>query len=89
PGVMFHLTGPVPDGFKPGFLITTMTITGSRARHYHAQIAGIPYLSGYNFRPEYLSRPVIAGTVPARVASIGRDKTYAGVDARGRYCVKF
>lgn len=89
PGVMFHLTGPVPDGFKPGFLITTMTITGSRARHYHAQLAGIPYLSGYNFRPEYLSRPVIAGTVPARVASIGRDKTYAGVDARGRYCVKF
>lgn len=30
PGVLFHLTGPIPDGFKPGFLITTMTISGIR-----------------------------------------------------------
>lgn len=66
-----------------------MTIRGSRAEHYRAVLSGIPYIQGYSFRPEYLSRPVIAGTVPARVKAIGGDKTYAGLDAVGRYRVKF
>lgn len=89
PGVMFHPTGDIPDGFKPGFLVTTMTLSGSRAQHYRAILKGIPYLNGYSYRPEYLPRPVIAGTVPGRVAAINRDHTYAGVDAQGRYRVKF
>lgn len=89
PGIMFHPTGPIPDGFKHGFLITKMTIRSSRAEHYRAVLTGIPRIQGYSFRPEYISRPVIAGTVPARVAAIGGDKTYAGLDARGRYRVKF
>lgn len=89
PGVMFHPTGDIPDGFKHGFLVTTMTLSGSRAQHYRAILKGIPYLNGYSYRPEYLPRPVIAGTVPGRVAAINRDHTYAGVDARGRYRVKF
>ncbi|MCK7204258.1 type VI secretion system Vgr family protein [Enterobacter bugandensis] len=89
PGVMFHPTGDIPDGFKHGFLVTTMTLSGSRAQHYRAILKGIPYLNGYSYRPEYLPRPVIAGTVPGRVAAINRDRTYAGVDARGRYRVKF
>ncbi|MFK0370408.1 type VI secretion system Vgr family protein [Enterobacter sichuanensis] len=89
PGVMFHPTGDIPDGFKHGFLVTTMTLSGSRAQHYRAILKGIPYLDSYSYRPEYLPRPVIAGTVPGRVAAINRDHTYAGVDARGRYRVKF
>ncbi|UTJ49663.1 type VI secretion system tip protein VgrG [Atlantibacter subterranea] len=89
PGVMFHPTGEIPDGFKHGFLVTTMTLSGSRAQHYRAILKGIPYLNGYSYRPEYLPRPVIAGTVPGRVAAINRDHTYAGVDAQGRYRVKF
>lgn len=89
PGMLFHPTGPVPDGFKPGFLITTMTIRSSRAEHYRAVLTGIPYIHGYSFRPEYLPRPVVAGTVPARVVAIGGSKTYAGIDGNGRYRVKF
>ncbi|EQC2549486.1 type VI secretion system Vgr family protein [Enterobacter sichuanensis] len=89
PGVMFRPTGDIPDGFKHGFLVTTMTLSGSRAQHYRAILKGIPYLNSYSYRPEYLPRPVIAGTVPGRVAAINRDHTYAGVDARGRYRVKF
>ncbi|MBE4810641.1 MULTISPECIES: type VI secretion system Vgr family protein [unclassified Enterobacter cloacae complex] len=89
PGMMFHPTGDIPDGFKHGFLVTTMTLSGSRAQHYRAILKGIPYLNGYSYRPEYLPRPVIAGTVPGRVAAINRDHTYAGVDAHGRYRVKF
>jgi type VI secretion system secreted protein VgrG len=89
PGIMFTPTGPVPDGFKPGFVITNMMIRGCRAEHYRATLAGIPYVHGYSFRPAHLPRPEIAGTVPARVAAIGGDKTYAGLDAKGRYRVKF
>ncbi|HCT7900805.1 TPA: type VI secretion system tip protein VgrG, partial [Enterobacter cloacae] len=89
PGVMFHPTGDIPDGFKSGFLVTTMTLSGSRAEHYRAILKGIPYLNGYSYRPDSLQRPVIAGTVPGRVAAINRDPTYAGVDAQGRYRVKF
>lgn len=89
PGVMFHPTGDISDGFKPGFLVTTMTLSGSRAQHYRAILKGIPYLNGYSYRPDSLPRPVIAGTVPGRVAAINRDHTYAGVDAQGRYRVKF
>ena len=89
PGVMFHLIGDIPDGFKHGFLVTTMTLSGSRAQHYRAILKGIPNLNSYSYRPEYLPRPVIAGTVPGRVAAINQDHTYAGVDAQGRYRVKF
>lgn len=89
PGIMFNISGPIPDGFKPGLLITAMTIRGSRAEHYCADLTGIPYFHSYNFRPELISRPVIAGTVPAKVAAMTSDKTYAGVDAQGRYRVQF
>ncbi|MCS2158307.1 hypothetical protein MUU48_15550 [Scandinavium sp. H11S7] len=87
--IQWKETGPIPDSFKSGYLISSMTISGSRAEHYRAVLGGIPYLNGYSFRPALLARPVIAGSVPARVATIARDKTYAGVDAQGRYRVKF
>lgn len=89
PGVMFQPTGNIPDGFTSGVLVTTMSLSGSRAQHYSAVLKGIPYRKGYSYRPEYLSRPAIAGTVPARVVAIGSNKTYAGLDAKGRYRVKF
>lgn len=66
-----------------------MTITGSRAEHYQALLSGIPCRHEYSFRPEFLPRPQIAGTVPARVMAIGSNKIYAGIDAAGRYRVKF
>jgi len=78
PGVMFQLSGAIPDGFKPGFVIASMSISGSRGEHYRALLTGLPYLTGYSFRPELLPRPVIAGTVPARVAAISGDKPMLG-----------
>lgn len=41
---MFYPAGPVPDGFKSGFVITAMIIRGSRAEHYRAVLSGIPYI---------------------------------------------
>lgn len=74
PGVMFHPTGDIPAGFKPGFLVTTMTLSGSRAEHYRAILKGIPYLNGYSYRPDSLPRPVISawpsGLSPGRVINM-------------------
>lgn len=89
PGLVFNLTGNISDGFKPGFVITGIVITGDRSEHFHATLKGIPYSEIYCFRPERLPRPVIAGTVPARVTVRGTDKRYASIDALGRYTVKF
>ncbi|ELE6493999.1 type VI secretion system tip protein VgrG [Enterobacter kobei] len=89
PGIKFDITGQIPDGFKKGLLVTSMTITGSRAEHYRAMLSGIPCQPEYSFRPECLPRPQIAGTVPGRVMAISSNKIYAGVDAAGRYRVKF
>ncbi len=74
PGVMFHPTGNIPDGFKPGVIITAMTLSGSRAQHYSATLEGIPYLNGYSFRPDYLPRPVIAGTVSPSTGDINQSR---------------
>lgn len=89
PGVLFHSEGNIPEGFKQGFLITTLEISGSRSERYRAILKGIPFRDSYSFRPEFLPRPVISGTVPARVVGRQRSKTYAGIDAQGRYHVKF
>lgn len=82
PGIKFDITGQIPDGFKKGFFVTSMTITGSRAEHYQALLSGIPCRHEYSFRPEFLPRPQIAGTVPARVMAIGSNKIYAGIVGR-------
>ncbi|EMG9221756.1 MULTISPECIES: type VI secretion system Vgr family protein [unclassified Enterobacter cloacae complex] len=42
PGVMFHPTGDIPDGFKPGFLVTTMTLTVKNCQN--------PLFSNYRVR---------------------------------------
>lgn len=88
PGVVFYPVGDIPDGFKFGFIITSMEVSGSRGEHYRAALKGIPYFAKiYDFRPERLPRPVISGTVPARVASMR--VPYADLDMNGRYRVKF
>ena len=89
PGVLFDPQGSIPDGFKGGMVITGMAISGSRGERYRATLTGIPFRNSYSFRPEFLPRPVIAGTVPARVVTRSGNKTYAGTDAQGRYRVKF
>lgn len=57
PGIKFDITGQIPDGFKKGLLVTSMTITGSRAEHYRALLSGIPCQPEYSFRPECLPAP--------------------------------
>jgi type VI secretion system secreted protein VgrG len=89
PGVMFNPQGNIPDGFKRGFVICQMEISGDRSEHYLAKLTGIPHSEKYCFRPERLPRPVIAGTVPARISTRERNGLYASTDNQGRYIVKF
>lgn len=89
PGLVFQLTGNISDGFKRGFVISEIEISGARSEHFHATLKGIPYSEVYCYRPERQARPVMAGTVPARVTIRGTDKRYASTDAQGRYTVKF
>ena len=49
--------------------------------------AGIPDSTDFSFRPEPGSRPVMAGTLPARVTSTTENDTYGHIDKDGRYRV--
>lgn len=89
PGQVFNPQGNIPDGFKRGFVICQMEISGNRSEHYLAKLTGIPDSDNYCFRPERLPRPVIAGTVPARVSTREQNALYASTDNQGRYIVKF
>ncbi len=89
-GVMFHLTGPVPDGFKPGFFDYHHDDYGqsspalSRAARRHSVSVRDTTFDRSICRD--LSLPV---RCPRGWPLSEGDKTYAGVDAGGRYCVKF
>ncbi|HCT9256269.1 TPA: type VI secretion system tip protein VgrG, partial [Enterobacter hormaechei] len=48
---------------------------------------GIPDSPDFSFRPEPGSRPVMAGTLPARVTSTTENDTYGHIDKDGRYRV--
>ncbi|POE17080.1 type IV secretion protein Rhs, partial [Pectobacterium odoriferum] len=48
---------------------------------------GIPDSTDFGFRPEPGSRPVMAGTLPARVTSTTENDTYGHIDKDGRYRV--
>lgn len=87
-GDVFKIVGGAPDAFSQGMVITAVTLSGSRSESYRAMLSGIPDSARVCFRPEPLPRPVISGTVPARVSS-SADTLYGDLDLQGRYHVKF
>lgn len=87
-GDVFQIVGAIPQAFSQGMIITEMTLSGSRSESYRARLTGIPDNDRVCFRPEPLPRPVISGTVPARVSS-SHDTRYGDLDLKGRYHVKF
>uniref|UniRef100_UPI0024131191 type VI secretion system tip protein VgrG n=1 Tax=Pantoea endophytica TaxID=92488 RepID=UPI0024131191 len=48
---------------------------------------GIPAEGRYSYRPEPAPRPVMAGTLPARITSTTTNDTYGHIDRDGRYRV--
>ncbi|HBX8080980.1 TPA: type VI secretion system tip protein VgrG, partial [Klebsiella pneumoniae] len=88
PGKVLETDGTLPDAVKEGIVITTVRTSGSRKSSFTLTFEGIPYSETVCYRPALLSRPVIAGSLPARVESTQKGDTCAWLDQEGRYRVK-
>ncbi|HHL3255631.1 type VI secretion system tip protein VgrG [Citrobacter braakii] len=89
PGMLLKVTGgkEVAEVFTKGVVITAMTSHARRDRDFEVHFDGIPDSTDFSFRPEPGSRPVMAGTLPARVTSTTENDTYGHIDKEGRYRV--
>ncbi|HHR0789579.1 TPA: type VI secretion system Vgr family protein [Escherichia coli] len=88
PGLEMRVQGDdAPAVFRKGVLITGVTVSAARDRSYELTFTAIPYSERYGYRPALIPRPVMAGTLPARVTSTVKNDTYAHIDKDGRYRV--
>ncbi|KTS36534.1 type VI secretion system Vgr family protein [Pantoea dispersa] len=89
PGQVLNVTGgyEVAEVFAQGVVITAMRSHARRDRDFEVHFDGIPDSTDFSFRPEPGSRPVMAGTLPARVTSTTENDTYGHIDKDGRYRV--
>lgn len=88
PGQVLETDASLPDAVKEGIVITTVRASGSRQDSFQLTFEGIPYSETVCYRPVLLKRPVISGSLPARVESTQKGDTYAWLDEQGRYRVK-
>ncbi|MCX2987811.1 DUF2345 domain-containing protein, partial [Klebsiella pneumoniae] len=88
PGQVLETDGSLPDVVKEGIVITTVRTSGSRKSSFTLTFEGSPYSETVCYRPALLSRPVISGSLPARVESTQKGDTYSWLDPEGRYRVK-
>lgn len=89
PGQVLKVTGgyEVAEVFAQGVVVTGMHSHARRDADFGVRFDGIPDSPDFCFRPVPGSRPVMAGTLPARVTSTTENDTYAHIDKDGRYRV--
>nr|WP_314427240.1 type VI secretion system tip protein VgrG [uncultured Erwinia sp.] len=89
PGQVLKVSGgyEVTEVFVQGVVITAMHSHARRDADFTVHFDGIPDGTDFSFRPERGTRPVMAGTLPARVTSTTPDDTYGHIDKDGRYRV--
>ncbi|HGY6141345.1 TPA: type VI secretion system Vgr family protein [Escherichia coli] len=88
PGLEIKVQGDdAPAVFRKGVLITGVTASAARDRSYELTFTAIPYSERYGYRPAFIPRPVMTGTLPARVTSTVKNDIYAHIDKDGRYRV--
>lgn len=88
PGQVLEPQGDVITALQEGVILTLVTFRGARDSRLHVSVWGLPYTERYCFRPVEIPRPVIPGTIPARIESREKNDTYAHLDEQGRYRVK-
>ncbi|XTZ40563.1 type VI secretion system Vgr family protein [Salmonella enterica] len=88
PGQVLETDTILPEAVKNGVVITTIHSSGSRKSSFRLEFEGIPYSETVCFRPALIKRPVISGSLPARVESTQKGDTYAWLDDTGRYRVR-
>jgi len=85
PGEVLEPQGSgLPDSLKNGIVITGIHTSGARDKGFQLRFTGIPYSETVCYRPALLNRPVVAGSLPARVESDEKHDTYAYLDNQGR-----
>ncbi len=89
PGQVLKVTGgeEVAREFADGVLVTAMHSHARRDVDFAVEFAGIPDSPDVGYRPEPGARPVMAGTLPARVTSTRENDIYGHIDKHGRYRV--
>ncbi|WP_168428251.1 type VI secretion system Vgr family protein [Erwinia amylovora] len=88
PGQVLEADTRLPDAVKDGIVITTVRSSGSRKSGFTLTFEGIPYSETVCYRPALINRPVISGSLPARVESAQKGDIYAWLDEQGRYRVR-
>ena len=88
PGEVLEPQGSIPASLKDGIVITGIQTSGARDKGFQLHFTGITYSETVCYRPAVLNRPVIAGSLPARVESDEKGDTYAYLDNQGRYRVR-
>ncbi|WP_446469144.1 type VI secretion system Vgr family protein [Xenorhabdus stockiae] len=83
------LPSTLPAAFQSKILMTQLRFTGSRAEALLVKITAVPYTEGLCWRPSLKPRPVISGTLTARVTSPIANDPYAHQNLDGLYWVKF
>lgn len=79
----------LPSVFKAPILITRLRFTASRDKALTVHFDAVPYTEALCWRPILKPRPVIAGTLMARVTSAKENDIYAHQNEHGFYWVKF
>ncbi|MCQ5473079.1 type VI secretion system tip protein VgrG [Pantoea brenneri] len=89
PGQVLKVTGgyEVAEVFAQGVVVTAMHSHARRDEDFSVSFDGIPDSTDFCFRPAPGARPVMAGTLPARVTSTTENDTYGHIDKDGRYRV--
>ncbi|MGC6004990.1 type VI secretion system tip protein VgrG [Enterobacter cloacae] len=89
PGQVLKVTGgyEVADVFAQGVVVTGMHSHAQRDADFGVRFDGIPDSTDFCLRPEPGNRPVMAGTLPARVTSTTENDIYGHIDKDGRYRV--
>lgn len=89
PGMRLKVTGgyEVAEVFAQGVVVTAMHSHARRDADFCVRFDGIPDSTDFCFRPAPVRRPVMAGTLPARVTSTTENDTYGHIDKDGRYRV--
>ncbi|WP_157093333.1 DUF2345 domain-containing protein, partial [Buttiauxella brennerae] len=79
----------LPRETENGLIIISAGYTASRQNALKVEWAAMPYYENRCWRPEAKKRPVVSGTLMARVTSAKDNDIYAWQDASGMYRVKF
>ncbi|MDO2433344.1 type VI secretion system tip protein VgrG [Enterobacter bugandensis] len=79
----------LPRETENGVVIISAGYTASRKNALKVEWVATPYYENRCWRPEAKKRPVVSGTLMARVTSAKENDIYAWQDASGMYRVKF